>query len=176
MEARQDALTACIQQSRRRLRWINGNIHFAFRVDANGAVTDVHPTASDLGHYVLETCITQVLAQTQFPAPDGDASAQFEWGLSVDPATPRVPDRAEPDFLEPVLRKHSDKIFKACEVGRRERFQVTAYINRRGRVVSSGAVSRPPAATEKAACVLDAFAKLKLPRLKQNAKVSFELK
>jgi hypothetical protein len=176
MEARQDALTDCIMHSRRRLRWIHGNIHFAFRVDAEGAVTDVHPTTSDIGHHVLESCILQVLAQTKFPKPAGDASAEFEWSLSVDPATPRVPDPAEPDFLEPVLKKHAQKILDECEVKRRDRFQVTAYINRRGKVISCGAVSRPTTAAEKAPCVLEALAKLKMPKRKQDAKVSFELK
>jgi hypothetical protein len=43
-------------------------------------------------------------------------------------------------------------------------------------VLSAGAVPRPTAAAEKIECVLEELAELRLPRLKREAKVSFDLK
>lgn len=176
MEARQDALDACIVESRRRLRWVSGAIQFSFKVDAEGMVEDVHPTTSDIGHHALESCIQTVLAETQFPKPAGNAAARFEWGLRVEPATSRQPDPMDPEALDKVLKKHREDIREHCELKRRERFHITAYITRKGRVLSAGAVPRPTAAAEKIECVLEELAELRLPRLKREAKVSFDLK
>jgi hypothetical protein len=176
MDTRQEELDACIMESRRRLRWVSGAIQFSFKVDAEGMVEDVHPTSSDIGHHALESCIQTVLAETQFPKPAGNASARFEWGLRVEPATSRPPDPMDPEALDKVLKKHGGEIRESCEVKRRERFQITAYITRKGRVLSAGAVPRPTAAAEKVECVLEALAELRLPRLKREAKVSFDLK
>ena len=92
MEARQPELDACIYESRKRLRLVSGTIRFSFKVAPEGAVEDVHPTESNIGHHALESCILRVLTETVFPKPDGSASARFDWGLTVEPATARVPD------------------------------------------------------------------------------------
>lgn len=176
MEARQEALDACIVESRRRLRWVSGAIQFSFRVDAEGMVEDVHAIESDIGHHALESCIQAVLAQTQFPKPAGNATARFEWGLRVEPATARQPDPMDPEALDKVLKKHGGEIRETCELKRRERFRITAYITRKGRVLSSGAVPKPTEAAEKLPCVLEELASLRMPRLKREAKVTFDLK
>jgi hypothetical protein len=177
MEARQEALDQCIAESRRRLRWVSGTIRFAFKVDAQGAVADVHPTESDIGHHALETCIRDVLAQTLFPKPAGEATATFDWGLSVEPANVRrVPEPMDPEAMYKVLQKHAREIREKCEVKRRERFTVTAYITRKGKLISAGAVPKPAQAVEKVQCLLDELASLRMPRLKREAKVTFELR
>lgn len=176
MDARQAAFDACIQESRRRLRWVNGAIKFAFKVAADGTVAEVRATESNVGHRSLETCLVGAVAATQFPPPAGQATAEFEWGLSVVPATARVPEEIEPDVLSKVLDKNTPKILDHCEVRKRERFAVTAYVTRKGRVVSAGAIARPAKADEKVDCVLGELANLRLPKLKHEAKVSFELR
>lgn len=176
MEARQNELDACIHESRRRLRLVSGTIKFSFKVDAEGAVEDVHPTESNIGHYTLESCILRVLSETVFPRPDGSASARFDWGLTVEPATARAPQPIEPDVLEKVLDKHGSEVREACETKRRERFTVTAYINRRGKVVSAGALAEPAEAAEKLECVLDGIKGLRMPKQKKDAKVTFVLR
>jgi hypothetical protein len=176
MEARQNELDACIHESRRRLRLVSGTIKFSFKVDAEGVVEDVHPTESTIGHYTLESCILRVLSETVFPKPDGSASARFDWGLTVEPATARAPDPIEPDVLDKVLDKHASEVREACETKKRERFTVTAYINRRGKVVSAGALAEPADAAEKLECVLDGIKSLRMPKLKRDAKVTFVLR
>lgn len=176
MEARQRELDACIMESRRRLRLVSGKIQFSFKIDAEGAVEDVHPIESNIGHFALESCILRVLSETVFPKPDGDASARFEWGLSVEPATKRQPEPIDPATLEKVLDKHASEVREACETKKRERFTVTAYINRRGKIVSAGAMAEPADAAEKLECVLEGIKGLKMPKQKRDGKVTFVLK
>lgn len=176
MEARQPELDTCIAESRKRLRWISGAIRFAFKVDAEGVVEDVHAIESNIGHHALESCIHTVLAETIFPKPAGLATAEFDWGLTVVPAAARMPDVLEPEALDRVLHKRVPKILEHCEVRRRERFTVTAYITTRGRVVSVGAVPKPARAAEKLECVLEELASLRMPKQPRQSKVTFELR
>ena len=176
MDARQNELNACILESRRRLRLVSGTIKFSFKVDAEGVVEDVHPTETNIGHYALESCILRVLSETVFPKPDGDASARFDWGLTVEPATARGPEPIEDGVLEKVLDKHASELREECETKRRERFTVTAYINRRGKVVSCGALAEPAEALEKLECVLEGIKAWRMPKQKRDAKVTFVLK
>lgn len=176
MEARQPELDACILESRRRIRLVSGTIRFSFKVDAEGRVEDVHPTESNIGHYPLESCILRVLTETVFPKPDGSASARFDWGLTVDPATARAPEPIDPEVLEKVLDKHADEIREECETLRRERFTVTAYLNRKGRVITAGALAEPASAAEKLECVLEGLKKLRMPKQKREGKVTFSLR
>jgi hypothetical protein len=176
METRQPDLDACILESRRRLRLVSGVIKFSFKIDAAGAIEDVHPTESSIGHFALESCILKVLSETVFPPPDGDASARFDWDLTVVPATARAPDPLEPDALDKVLEKKADELREECETKRRERFVVTAYISRRGKVLSAGAVPQPASASAQLECVLERIKSWKMPKGKREAKVTFMLK
>jgi hypothetical protein len=177
MEARQPELDRCIHESRRRLRLVSGSIRFSFKVGADGAVEDVHPLESDIGHHALESCILEVLAQTTFPRPAGLASARFDWSLRVEPAYARGPEALEPRVLDKVLRKHAAEIYQRCEVRRRRaRFVVTAYISPGGRVLSAGAVPRRTQHADKVDCVLEELASLRVPKPKRASKVTFELR
>jgi hypothetical protein len=176
MESRQSAFDSCIEMSRRSLRWVSGAIRFAFRVDAEGKVQEVHTIESTIGHRTLEACLSSVMAQTQFPKPAGHATAQFTWGMSVEPIG-AAPKPIEATLLKRVLQKKTREVFETCSVRRRrERFRVTAYIAPGGRVVSAGAVPVPPRAEDKLDCVLEQVASWHMPKLDHSGKVSFELR
>ena len=68
------------------------------------------------------------------------------------------------------------EIREECETKGRERFTVTTYVNRRGRVVSAGAVAEPASALEKLECVLEGVKALRMPKQKREGKVTFVLK
>jgi hypothetical protein len=117
-----------------------------------------------------------VVAETQFPQPDGRATARFDWGLSVfgayEPSEP-----LDPAVLSRVLDKRSADIFKHCEVRRhRNRFRVTIYVGRRGRVLSVGVIPSKPLEDEQLACVLEAIRDWRMPKQKRRAKVTFVLR
>jgi hypothetical protein len=177
MESRQELFDACIEDSRRRVRWVSGAIRFAFKVDADGRIADVHPTTSDIGHRELEQCLTAAVAATQFPKPAGRASAEFAWGLSVESANGRPLETASPKIMASLVRKQVRDVFGTCEIRRRRaRFRITAYIAPGGRMLSAGVVPLPAKAEDKADCVLEQFAKWHMPKVKRSSKVSFELR
>jgi hypothetical protein len=177
MDARQAELDTCIALTRRSVRWVSGTMRFAFKVDADGHVAEMHPTLSTVGHRLLEQCIATVVAATTFPKPAGRASAEFSWGMNVEPATARVFDSADPKIMASLVRRQAGKLFRECEIRRRRaRFQITAYITADGRVLSAGAVPIPVRTEEQVDCVLEQFAKWRMPKQKRAAKVSFELR
>lgn len=157
------------------MRWISGAIRFAFAVGADGRVEEVHPIESTVGHWTLEKCLYDVTAASVFPKPAGRATARFEWTVLVEPAGGRWPATLEPEIVERPLRRHGPRVASECELKRREHLQVTAYVTPKGRVISAGAVAKPPAATEKVECVLDAISKWRLARVERTGKVSFAL-
>jgi hypothetical protein len=185
MEARQDEFDRCIRESQRSLRWVSGAIRFAFRVDGAGRIADAHATHSTLGHRALERCLTAAVQATQFPKPAGRATAEFSWGLHVEPAGARPLEELKPKALKSLVRKQARELFKTCEIRRRTRFQITAYLAANGHLLSAGAVplrsrGRYAAASarqeDKVDCVLEQFAKWHLPKLARSSKVSFELR
>ena len=178
MNERHEALFACIENRPRRMLWISGKIRFDFTIDARGKVIEVHPSESNVGHHALESCLTQVVAQTKFPVPYGRAEATFSWDMTVDPAS-RLPDLLDPRELRKVLKKHARDTFRACKVRRyRNRFTVTAYIGRKGNVLAIGAVPSRPGKVdeEKFACVLNEIQSWRMPKLERRSKVTFVLR
>jgi hypothetical protein len=177
MEERGPALDACIQQGRRRVRWVSGSIRFAFKVDAEGHPTEVRAVESDLGHHELEVCLTDVLAQTLFPPPAGRTlTRDFNWGLSVDPAY-RPPEPMDATRLDKLLEKKAKDVYKECKLPRaRNGFQVTAYVSPPGRITSLGAVHARGQTVEQLDCVLEQLLAWRMPKVKKRSKVTFLLK
>jgi hypothetical protein len=177
MDARQAQLDACIERSRRALRWLNGAIAFAVKVDADGRVIEIRTTASTLGHRQLEQCLGSVVASTLFPSPAGQGGAELAWGMSVAAANARSFDVADPKIMAKAVGKHAQRVFKECKIRRgRVRFALTAYLAANGRLLSVGAVPLPASANDKVDCVLEQFAKWHMPALPHSSKVSFELR
>jgi hypothetical protein len=177
MEARQGLFDACIQESRRTLRWVSGGIKFAFKVDSEGRIAELRPLASTIGHRALEQCLTEAVASTQFPKPSGRATAEFTWGMAVDAATQRSFEEAKAKIMAKVARKEAKDTFSSCEIKRRKaRFRITAYLAAGGHVLSAGGVPTPFTADDKLDCVLEQFAKWHMPKVKHASKVSFDLR
>lgn len=180
MEARQDAFDACIQESRRTVRWVSGAIKFGFRVDAEGRISELRPLSSTIGHRALEQCLTDAVMGTQFPKPAGRAAAEFSWGMSVDPIAKHAFEDSSSKRAKPftrLARKEARELFGTCEIKRRSaRFRVTAYVAAGGRLLSAGAVSMPASADDKVDCVLEQFGKWHLPKVKRASKITFDVR
>jgi hypothetical protein len=177
MEGRQRAFGQCIAKSRRSLKLVSGTIQFAFKVGGGGRVTDLRCVESTIGHRILEQCLTLVVGETQFPRPaGGGTTARFSWQMMVEPATGKPAEEIDPAVLKPVLKKHARELFRTCDVDRtRERFHVTAYVAKDGRVMSAGATATPARANDKLDCVLMEFTSWRIPKLPSRGKLSFVL-
>jgi hypothetical protein len=180
MEARQEAFDACILESRRALRWVSGEIKFGFRVDAEGRISELRPLSSTIGHRALEQCLTDAVMSTQFPKPAGRATAEFSWGMSVDPVAEHGFEDSSAKSAKPfarLARKQAREVFGTCEIKRRRaRFRVTAYVAAGGRLLSAGAVQMPATADDKVDCVLEQFGKWHLPKVKRASKITFDVR
>jgi len=180
MEARQDAFDVCILESRRTVRWVSGAIKFGFRVDAEGRISELRPLSSTIGHRELEQCLTDAVMSTQFPKPAGRATAEFNWGMSVDSVAQRAFEETSSKSSKPfarLARKEARELFGTCEIKRRRaRFRVTAYVAAGGRLLSAGAVPMPATADDKVDCVLEQFGKWHLPKIKRASKVTFDVR
>ena len=176
MEARQTEIEVCIQQVRRRDAYVHGSVQFGFAVDAGGHVAQLRTLRSDIGHFELERCIADVVGATQFPQPDGDATARFEWGMQVlgayEPSEPMDASK-----LQKVLAKRWAKLREHCEVRRaRARSQVTLYVGRSGHVLNAGVVPGATLDDEQLTCVLETLRDWQMPKPKRRAKLSFAMR
>lgn len=180
MEARQEAFDACIQESRRSVRWVSGAIKFGFRVDSEGRISELRPLSSTIGHRALEQCLTDAVMETQFPKPAGRATAEFNWGMSIDSVAQKAFEDTNSKSSKPfarLARKEAKDVFGTCEIKRRRaRFRVTAYVAPGGKLLSAGAVPMPATANDKVDCVLEQFGKWHLPKVKRASKITFEVR
>jgi hypothetical protein len=176
MDARQPELEVCIREVRRRDAYVHGNIQFGFAVDAAGQVAELRTLSSDIGHYALEKCIADVVAGTQFPLPDGRATARFEWGMQVLGAY-EPSDPMDATKLHKVLAKRWAKLREHCEVRRaRARNQVTLYVGRSGNVLNAGVVPGAALDEEQLTCVIEDLRDWRMPKPKRRAKLTFAMR
>lgn len=71
IEPHASALEACYAQNVGRRRWLGGGIELRWDVAADGAVTSVRLTQSDLGAWTVEKCVLDIARQLTFGKPKG---------------------------------------------------------------------------------------------------------
>ena len=176
MDARQRDFDQCVSQARRTVQWVSGSLKFAFKVDGQGRIAELKPVQVTLGHRELEQCLTQVVVSTQFPKPAGRATAEFSWGMNIDPVRGLTFTSLKGSAVSGHLRKHKRELLRGCEVPRRSRFKITAYVSTTGNVMSLGGSATPAAADAHFDCVLDQVSKWHLAKQKRMGKLSFDLR
>jgi hypothetical protein len=176
MDARQPDFDHCVAQARRNVQWLSGSLKFAFKVDGQGRVAELKPVQVTIGHRELERCLTQVVAQTQFPKPAGRATAEFSWGMSLEPVSGQTFNTLRASAVSSLVRKHKRELLHECEVPRRARFRITAYVSTAGNLMSLGGSASPAAADARFDCILDQVSKWHLAKQKRLGKLSFELR
>lgn len=178
MEARQEGLLACIETGRRSINFVNGDIHFEFKVDAEGKAVDVRATRSNIGHLELETCLTDVLAQTSFPKPAGRSlTKDLSWEMGVDAAY-REATPIDGAQLASLLERRTESLYDACELPRRYQYTVTSYFTKGGKARTAGAVVTKGGAEARqhVPCVVEQVRKWRFPKAKRRTKVTYPLK
>jgi hypothetical protein len=177
MEKRAVEFGACHEPRARRVPRLSGNIEFAIRVLADGNVSEVLVRNSDVGDRQLERCLVQVIQGTPFPRPNG-GDANVSWNMILAPGRPgKDPEQWEVDRIERVLAKNAPDLLEACEVPNRGSFLMTAYVNRRGKVITAGVSSRGDEAPELLDCLAQGLRSWRMPKARKTplAKVSFPL-
>lgn len=178
MERRGNELLACQEPRVRVVPVMAGTVEFAIQVDRQGKVGEVLVRASDLGDRVLERCISDVIVQTPFPPPNG-GDAKVTWTMILEPARAGMePELWEQEHIEKVIDEHLEELKTECDLPpQSKKFDVTAYVNRRGRVVSASVMARGLAPSEHLDCIVEKLGQWPMPKPKTSrfAKVSFKL-
>jgi hypothetical protein len=184
MHGRSEAFLACVQARPSRYGWVGGEVRFHFEVDGSGQITRTHLTHSDLGYAKLEDCLVEVATATRLPTPAGSTATEAGWNMSVAPldSEPEVLEDEHKPQLRDAILQHAEAAYEACEIPQDQRFVVTGYLARNGRIIVASAAP-PWQGTERAqrdpkqlACLNDALTQWKgLPRPEGRRKLSFEL-
>ena len=179
MEEQNDQLAACHEPRARVNPALSGEVEYGIKVDGEGRVGEVTVRRSDLGDRTHERCVSEVIARTPFPRPNG-GDARFTWTLSLEPAyASAVPEAWEAEQIEKVIDKRMAALHADCNVESQARhLGATAYINKRGRVVAASVTGKSAASEEDLDCIVLELRKWPMPKPKHSrfAKVSFSLK
>lgn len=186
MQSRQEALLQCVVKRPRRMNYVAGRIRFHFLVDATGHIVETHVMESSLGNDKLEECLTEVASGTVLPVPAGSKATEARWELMVDPIGPSTLDLEDDEALSQLkdaIKASAEGFYEDCEIQRRRRFQVTAYLGSNGRVLSAGiqprwrGLKKTQRDPEQLECLRKQIRKWRgLPRSKGRRKVAFELR
>ncbi len=178
MERRSVELAACHEPRARIVPALHGTVEFAIAVDREGHVGQVSVRASDLGDRTLEHCISDLIRDTPFPRPHG-GDAQVTWTMMLEPTRAGLlAESWETEQVARVIDKHLETLQNDCGVtDPSEPLDVTAYVNKRGRVVSAGVISQHESTTQDLDCIVKELRSWPMPKPKHTrfAKVSFTL-
>ena len=178
MDRRGEELGACYATTVERIPRIAGRAEFAIHVLRDGTVGAASYEHSDLGDRELEACVLDVVRGTKFPEPHG-GEADVKWAMVLESETPGPgPEHWEPEKVRRVVNKRAAKLREYCELpAPGPTYRITAYVNRRGRVVSAGVISDVQDVVEHLDCIAEGVRKWRMPRPKEKlAKVSFDVR
>lgn len=176
MERRADALAACHEPRARLVPALSGQAEFAIAVGQDGQVSDVTVKASDLGDRTLEQCVQALIHETVFPRPHG-GEARVSWTMLLEPIRPpSEPEEWDEAKLARVIEERLPDLRSECGVAS-QAIEVTAYVNRKGRLLSAGVATRDAAEPKDLDCVVQRLRTWPMPKPKHQrvAKLSFSL-
>jgi hypothetical protein len=177
VEGHAEAFAACHEPRARRIPPLGGRIAFGIEVAHSGEVKRVVVRHSDVGDRVLEQCFSDVIRAVQFPRPNG-GDADVSWTTEISPPwASREPEVWDAERVKRVASKRSARLRERCELPRRRRVNVTAYVNRRGRVIAASVAPGAAHKPEQLDCIVDTLRSWTMPRPRKRrwAKVSFAI-
>lgn len=167
-------ITGCFAMRSMSFEELGGSLQMRIRVSDAGRVLAAHPEDSTVGDREVENCVSHAIESARFPRPHGGGEAEVHWSLSVDPPeSAREPTTWDPSRVARVVRRRARRARNRCEIA--EDVQVTAYVSRRGRVVSAGAATTTEEDAARLDCVAEQVRRWPMPRAARLAKVTFDL-
>jgi len=161
------ALTRCYTQKVGRRTWLGGRVVLRWAVGADGALTSVRITESDLGAWPVESCLLSIARQVSFGTPIGGA-AEVTLPLELSVAKPLAISQ-EP----PAAKATSALLAKldACAKGKAKLAMphdvaLTIYLGPRGAAASIGFASAMDLDDDWAACAEKAALGWRVPESK----------
>jgi hypothetical protein len=170
-----DALRACHEQGRARVRGEGGDARVMMRVGEDGRLRYAYFEESTLGDRDTEKCVLDALGAAAWPKPRG-GEAEVRHELSLEEGPERAPEwqGEEPARALARSKKTSAEVHK-CRAGVAGAFRITAYVKtvvpkpapRRkaapvAQLVAVGVVPPGKPGEERADCVAKALRELRL--------------
>jgi TonB family protein len=133
------AMTRCYTQKVGHRTWLGGRVVLQWAIAADGAVSSVRITESDLGALAVESCLVEVARQAVFAPPIGGAA---ELSLPLELSVARPLAASDDAVLLAALEAQLAKLDACAKAGAAapvpEDVALTLYVGRRGRAESVG--------------------------------------
>lgn len=148
------SLSECLMKGFERVDFLGGQVDFLVKVNLEGKAEAAHAERSTLGDYASERCMLDTLKKAHWPKPVGGRIGLARTSITFDPPSDvRPPVHWSELDVSKVLAEH-DGALRAC--GNGGPFEITAYVDTQGRVLSAGVAHSDDGGDGAAACLVRA--------------------
>jgi hypothetical protein len=169
----------CFKSRAKQVELLSGTVKFFVIIGMNEKAKSVTIEESDLGDRTAEKCMQQVLFGMKWPKPVGGRTAHAHYtAASFEPLDPDVREAVtiDADRVAKVRSKLKKLTAEQCQVGSPSPYQVTAYIDTDGKVITASANSSDPNGELAIDCLVDLVKDAEFPSPGSYAgKVTFTL-
>ena len=145
-------LSDCLMNGSKRVDFLGGEVAFLVKVNTAGAAEIAHAERSTLGDYASERCMLDTLKKSRWPKPVGGRIGLARTSIAFDPPSDvRPPVEWSESDVQSALEKNDGEL-SAC--GRGGPFEITAYVDTKGRVMTAGIAHTDDSGDEAAACLV----------------------
>lgn len=150
-------LSSCLTTAGAGHDYLYGDVAFLIKVNVNGQAEVAHAKQSNLGSFQAERCMLEVIKKTRWPKPVGGRIGLVNYGpMGYDaPSDVRLPVEWSAKDIEDTLSEPENvETLNAC--GRGGPYELTAYVESNGRVLSVGVAHTDDTGEETASCLVGA--------------------
>jgi len=147
-------LSECLLNGSKRVDFLGGEVAFLVKVNTSGVAEIAHAERSTLGDFASERCMLGALKKSRWPKPVGGRIGLARTSIAFDPPSDVRPpvDWSESDVQKALAE--NDGELAAC--GRGGPFEITAYVDTKGHVMTAGVAHADDAGEEAASCLVQA--------------------
>jgi len=148
------SLSDCLMNGSKRVDFLGGEVAFLVKVNTSGQAEIAHAERSTLGDYASERCMLSELKKSRWPKPVGGRIGLARTSIAFDPPSDvRPPVEWSESDVQSALADHSSEL-AAC--GRGGPFEITAYVDTKGHVMTAGVAHSDDSGEEAASCLVQA--------------------
>jgi hypothetical protein len=153
------SLSECLMNGSKRVDFLGGEVAFLVKVNMKGQAEAAHAERSTLGDYASEQCMLSEIKKSRWPKPVGGRIGLARTSIAFDPPSDvRPPVEWSESDIQSALEEHASEL-DAC--GRGGPFEITAYVDTKGRVMTAGIAHSDDSGEQAASCLVQAVESIK---------------
>jgi len=155
-------MTQCLTSAGNGQSYLFGDVAFLIKVNRNGQAQAAHAKTSNLGSHQAEQCMLDILKASRWPKPVGGLIGLVNYGpMGYDaPSDVRPPvEWTSSDIEDTLADPDNAQELSACGSG--GPFEITAYVDTNGSVLSAGVAHSDDTGHDTAACLVGAVEGMK---------------